>query len=82
MWRHSGGLYFAGSVGLEVAAGRHGQAVGGDQSGLYKIDDWMPCPQLPGLSHRSLVGMGRRQEAGKIAMIAWDKVLCSLNCKG
>ena len=39
----------AGSVGLEVAAGRDAEAVPGE-AGYYKLDaaSWLPCPNIPG----------------------------------
>ena len=38
----------AGSVGLELAAGRDGKAVAGMSDGVHHVTSWMPCPQLDG----------------------------------
>lgn len=38
----------AGSVGLELAAGKDGKAVVGQASGYHKVDKWVPCPPIPG----------------------------------
>ena len=38
----------AGSVGLEVAAGRDGKAVRGGLKGHHTVDHWRPWPQIPG----------------------------------
>ena len=38
----------AGSVGLELAAGADGAAVQGVSDGLHRVENWTPCPPLPG----------------------------------
>ena len=43
-------MCYAGSVGLELAAGKDGKAVVGQPSGYYQVDNWIPCPHIPGSS--------------------------------
>ena len=31
-----------------MAAGKDGKAVEGQENGYHTVDNWMPCPQLPG----------------------------------
>lgn len=38
----------AGSVGLELAAGKDGKAVAGLESGYHTVTDWVACPHIPG----------------------------------
>ena len=35
-------------MGLELAAGKDGKAVAGQENGVHEVDKWMPCPNLPG----------------------------------
>ena len=38
----------AGSVGLELAAGRDGRSVAGQENGVHEVASWQPCPPLDG----------------------------------
>ena len=41
----------AGSVGLELAAGRDSEVVQGEEEmGYFKVKNWVPCPYIPGRS--------------------------------
>lgn len=35
-------------MGLELAAGTDGAAVEGVTDGLHRVENWTPCPPLPG----------------------------------